>query len=199
MTKPSPAEDAGKATTFTRQARKAQIIAMTVELVAEKGYAGVSLSGIAERAGITKPAVLYHFSSKAAVVSAAYEQVLHELVAHVGAAVDAAAAEEGPSSYARSMIGHLSAHPRHARMIIEALSNQEGERDTSARWKPLAALVQEARRARGLAPDPDARTTALVVGGAIDAIVSEKLHDPDYDAEAAAEQLTDLIEAAYAR
>ena len=47
--------------TFTRRARKAQIIEMTIELVAEKGYAGTTLSGIAERSGITKAAVLYHF------------------------------------------------------------------------------------------------------------------------------------------
>ncbi|RRR98749.1 TetR/AcrR family transcriptional regulator [Glycomyces terrestris] len=177
--------------------RQAQIIEKTVELVAEKGYAGVSLAGIAERAGITKPAVLYHFPSKSAVVDAAYEHVLQELVSHVGAAVEAASAEDGPAAYAISMIEHLSVNRHHTRMIIEALGNSDAERDSAARWRPLAQLVQTARSARGLAPDPDSRTTALIVGGAIDSIVTEKLQDPDYDTGAAAARLAALIDATY--
>jgi AcrR family transcriptional regulator len=198
MPRTSKTSSDNESTTFTQRLRRAQIIEKTIELVAEKGYAGVSLSGIAERAGITKPAVLYHFPSKAAVVDAAYEQVLHELVAHVGAAVEAAAAADGPAAYASSMIEHLSVNRRHTRMIIEALSNSDAERDTAARWKPLAQLIQAARSARGLAPDPDSRTTALIIGGAIDSIVTEKLQDPGYDTAAAAAQLTALVNATYA-
>lgn len=198
MAEPSSSSAVGEAT-FIRRARRSQIIETTIDLVAEKGHAGVSLSGIAERIGITKPAVLYHFPSKNAVMWAAYEQVLHGLVTHVGDAVDAASAENGPSVYARSMIGYLSARPRHVRMITESLSVQEDERDTSARWGPLAQIIQQARRARGLEPDPDGRTTALIIGGAIDSIVSEKRYDPDYDAHSAAERLVGLIEAAYSQ
>ena len=77
----------GRDSTLTRRVRRAQLIEVTVELVADKGYAGVSLSGIAERAGITKPAVLYHFSSKAEIVNAAYEHVLSALTTQVATAV----------------------------------------------------------------------------------------------------------------
>src|SRR5690606_4747458 len=104
MPRTSTGSSEGESVTFTQRLRRAQIIEKTVELVAEKGYAGVSLSGIAERAGISKPAVLYHFSSKTAVVDAAYEHVLHELVARVGAAVEAAPAADGPAHNASSMI-----------------------------------------------------------------------------------------------
>lgn len=197
MSRTSTGSSEGESVTFTQRLRRAQIIEKTVELVAEKGYAGVSLSGIAERAGITKPAVLYHFSSKTAVVDAAYEHVLHELVERVGAAVEAAPAADGPAYYAGSMIEHLSVNRHHARMIIEALSNSDAESGTAARWKPLAQLVQAARSARGLVPDPDSRTTALIIGGAIDSIVAEKLQDPGYDTGAAAARLTALIDATY--
>jgi TetR/AcrR family transcriptional regulator len=198
MPKTSRPSSEDASATFIQRLRREQIITKTVELVAEKGYAGVSLSGIAERAGITKPAVLYHFPSKAAVVEAAYEQVLHELVSHVGAAVEASTPEDGPAAYASSMIGYLSANRHHTRMIVEALSNRDTERDSAARWKPLAQLLQAARDARGLDPDPDSRTTALIIGGAIDAIVTEKLHDPDYDTSAAAAQLAALVDTTYA-
>lgn len=196
---PKTTEAAGRGSrepTLTQQVRRAQLIDVTIELVADKGYAGVSLAGIAARAGITKPAVLYHFASKADVVRAAYEHVLASLTNEVAAAVEAAPPSGGPAAYVRSMIGHLGAHPSHTRMIIEALSHGEGERDTAARWRPLAEIIETARLARGLpsGDDEGTRTTALIIGGAIDAIVTERLHDPRYDTKAATEQFVGLIE-----
>lgn len=189
----------GDPTTLTRQARRAQLIEVTVQLVADRGYAGVSLGGIAERAGITKAAVLYHFPSKNDVVRAAYQHVITTLTDEVAAAVEAAPAADGPAAYARSMIGHLCARPRHTRMIIEALTQDDSAPDTAARWGPVARILEEARRARGLSPGRDNRTTALIIGGAIDSIVHEQLHDPDYDTTAATEQLVDLIEHTFLR
>ncbi|MCI2264946.1 TetR/AcrR family transcriptional regulator [Sediminivirga luteola] len=193
----STSDDAPETRTFTQRGRRAQIVDVTVQLVAEKGYAGISLSGIAERAGITKPAVLYHFRSKAAVVEAAYQEVLQRLVGRVGQAVEEAAADEGAAAYIRSMVAYLDENPTHTRMIIEALSNQDTELDTASRWRPLAELIEAARAARGLDPDPDARTTAIVVGGGIDGIVAEKLQDPEYDSAAAAEHLIRILEGAW--
>ncbi|GAA4926096.1 TetR/AcrR family transcriptional regulator [Nesterenkonia rhizosphaerae] len=185
--------DSGKAATFTQQARRDQIIDMTIALVDEKGYAGVSLSGIAERAGITKAAVLYHFSTKAAVVEAAYQHVLQLLVAHVGKAVDDAGPAQAPEAYVRSMLRHLRENRQHTRMMIEAMSGHEGRRDTSARWRPLAELIRAARAARGVDPHASARSAAVIIGGAIDSVLLECLNDPDFDGDAAADQLINLV------
>jgi AcrR family transcriptional regulator len=97
------------------------LIEVTVELVADRGFAGVALSGIAEHAGITKAAVLYHFPSKIAVVRAAHDHVLSASGGHV-AAVEA---EEAPAAYVRAVIGYLRDHPRHTRMITEALTHDD--------------------------------------------------------------------------
>ncbi|NDK30897.1 TetR/AcrR family transcriptional regulator [Nesterenkonia sp. Hz 6-5] len=182
---------------FTQRARRAQIIEETVQLVAEKGYSGATLSGIAQRAGISKPAVLHHFSTKGAVVEAAYHDVLQRLVDHVAKAVAAAPAEHGPAAYIREMIHYLATNPHHVRMIIESLSNQGGDRDSSARWRPLADIIASARTARRLDPNCQNRTTALIIGGAIDSIITEQLHDPDYDSATAAEHLIKLVETSY--
>lgn len=191
----------GREPTLTERARRAQLIDVTVEQVADHGYAGTSLARIAEGAGITKAAVLYHFPSKAAVVDAAYQHVLFALVDQVGAAVDAAGPAEAPAAYIRAMIGHLRDHPRHTRMIIEARIHADEQPATSARWQPLADLLAAAQRARGRAADSDAtlRTTAIIIGGAIDAIVAERLADPGYDTAAAADQLAALLEYVVAR
>ncbi|WP_460497557.1 TetR/AcrR family transcriptional regulator [Glycomyces tarimensis] len=182
--------------TLTERARRRQLIDVTIELVADRGYAGASLARIAERAGITKAAVLYHFPTKAAVVDAAHEHVLTALTDHVAAAVEAADAAEAPAAYIRGMVGHLHDHPRHTRMIVEAMSNGEGRYDPAERWRPLARLLGEAKDSLGARADLDLRTLAIIVGGAIDAIVAEQLGDPDYDTLAAADQLADLVRTA---
>ncbi|WP_017597568.1 TetR/AcrR family transcriptional regulator [Nocardiopsis lucentensis] len=182
--------------TLTERARRAQLIEATVELVADRGFAGVALSGIAERAGITKAAVLYHFPSKDAVVRAARDHVLSELAGHVAAEVEAAAPEGAPAAYVRSMVGYLREHPRHTRMITEALTHGGEGYEPAERWGPLAEIIDGARRARGAHAGRDTRTLAIIVGGAIDGIVAERLSDPEYDTAAAAEQLVDLIDAA---
>ncbi|SDU81130.1 DNA-binding transcriptional regulator, AcrR family [Jiangella alkaliphila] len=184
--------------TLTEQARRGQLIEITIELVAEKGYGGTSLARIAEAAGITKAAVLYHFPTKDALVEAAYEHVLVALTTEVGEAVEAADAAGGPGAYVRSMIGHLHEHPRHTRMIVEALVHGGADHAPEARWGPLAQLIEAAAEARA-GGEVDARTLAIIVGGGIDAIVSERLHDPRYDTRAAADLLTELLEAALSR
>ncbi|TCC27869.1 TetR/AcrR family transcriptional regulator [Kribbella speibonae] len=184
----------GRNLTFTEEARRAQLIDVTIELVAEHGYAASSLGRIAEKAGITKAGVLYHYRSKQALVEAAHEHVLSGLVATVGAAVEAAGPAEGPAAYIRSMIGHLRERPRHVRMIIEGITSGTSPADSEARWSVVAELVSAARAARGLPGELDARSAALLIGGGIDAIVSESLTDPSYDAPAAAELLVDVVE-----
>ncbi|WP_016700548.1 TetR/AcrR family transcriptional regulator [Actinoalloteichus spitiensis] len=196
MAKPPRDEDSSRSRplTLTEQARRTQLIEVTIGLVAERGYAGTSLSRIAEGAGITKAAVLYHFPSKDAVVSAAHEHVLTALTSHVAVAVEAVPPEGGPGAYVRAMIGHLREHPRHTRMIVEAMTQGDGDYDSSLRWRPLASLLAAARQARGVTSELDLRTLAITIGGAVDAIVAERLADDGYDTEAAADLLVSVVE-----
>ncbi|MFD2080606.1 DNA-binding transcriptional regulator, AcrR family [Actinopolymorpha cephalotaxi] len=191
------ADGDARALTLTERARRAQLIDITIDRVAEKGHAGTSLAGIAEAAGITKAAVLYHFATKETLVKAAYDQVLGALATDVAAATEAAGELAAPAAYVRSMIGHLHRHPRHTRMIVEAVSHGGAEHATQARWRPLAHLVDVAARARGGA-GVDSRTLAIIIGGAIDAIVTERLRDPGFDTAGAADRLAELVEAALA-
>lgn len=53
--------------------RKEEIILTTLELAAEKGLAGISMSMIADKIGIKKPSLYKHFSSKDEIVEAMYQ------------------------------------------------------------------------------------------------------------------------------
>ena len=50
--------------TFTEEARRGQIIACAIEVLAELGYAQTSFARIAERLGISKSVISYHFGGK---------------------------------------------------------------------------------------------------------------------------------------
>ncbi|MEU6131664.1 TetR family transcriptional regulator [Saccharopolyspora sp. NPDC047091] len=185
--------DPDREPTPTERVRREQLIDVTIDLIAANGHQGTSLAGIAAAAGITKAAVLYHFTAKDALVRAAHETVLAALDREVAAAVDAAGAADGPAAYVRATLGHLRDHPRHARLVVEADGIGGAERTPRERWTPLADIAAAAARARGTTVD--ARTAAIALGGAIDAILTERLHAPDYDTTEAAEQLAGMIRA----
>lgn len=58
---------------------KGEIRAVALELFVERGYDATSLREIAERLGITKAAVYYHFSSKEEIVRSLFEDHLSGL------------------------------------------------------------------------------------------------------------------------
>jgi AcrR family transcriptional regulator len=187
--------------TFIEQARRAQLVDATIDLVARHGYAGTSLARIAEAARISKATVLYHFPSKDAVVRAAYESVIGGLTAHVGAAVAPHTGAAAFEAYIRSLVSHLHERPERARLIAEAIGGDEEVTDSpgaQARWQTVADLVEAAKRAGDYRSDVDARVTAIAVNGAIDAIVAERMADPTFDTPAAAEQLIAMLRRALA-
>jgi TetR/AcrR family transcriptional regulator len=186
---------AGRPPTVAEQARRQQLVEATIGVIARHGYAGCSLQRIADAAGITKAAVIYHVATKDALIASAYEAVLAQLIGAVGAAVDAAPTPAAAvDAYVAGMAHHLVAHPEHLRMMVETLAETTpGAPSSASRWQPLAGLVIAAQRSGEFRPDLDPRTTALVVGGGLDAVLVEHLSDPTYDVARAIVALRELV------
>lgn len=193
----SGGSDEKRPRTFTERARREQLLEATVTQIAVRGYGGASLARIAEAAGISKAAVLYHVGSKDALVNAAYTHVLDTLVASVGAAVERADIVDRPAAYIRAMVVHLRDHPQHTGVLAEVGREKGVDHAREERWAPLAGLIEAAARARGTSDPggrtPDSRALAVLSGGAIDAIMSERLEDDDFDVEAAADLLISML------
>lgn len=182
--------------TFTEQARREQLLDVTIAQISSRGYGGASLSRIAEAAGITKAAVLYHFGSKDALVSAAHASVLDALVTSVGAAVEQAAVVDRPAAYIRAMVAHLRDHPQHTGVLAEVGREKGFDHAPAERWAPLAGLIGAAHEAAGTsraAGAVDSRALAVIIGGAIDGIVAERLADDAFDVGAAAQLLVAML------
>jgi AcrR family transcriptional regulator len=182
--------------TFTENARRDQLIAVTLDLVAEHGRRGLSLQRIADAAGISKAAVLYYFPSKDAVVAAAYGTVISDLVAHVGAAVEAAPdAATAIEAYLDSLLAHLAADARRARLLAEALGSDEApvaDAGPSAprRWEALSGLISTAQRDGTVRADADPRLSAIMLCGLVDAVVAASWENPTMRLEDSRPQVT---------
>ena len=183
--------------TFTEEARRRQIVDCTIELVAERGAAAASLSAIAARAGISKAAVLYHFTSKDAVLDATMRHVLTSYATAVGERVDAAVGpEEMLVAYLRGTLVYMRDHPAHVRVFVEGLVRDPelapGSPAQASRWQSVAGILEQGQQAGAFRPF-DARTLALMINGALDGVVAEWIGAPDLDLDAAAAELETAV------
>ncbi|GGU28330.1 TetR/AcrR family transcriptional regulator [Streptomyces violascens] len=193
--------------TFTEQARRRQLIEATIDSIATRGYPATSLAAIAEQAGVSKAAVLYHYASKDKLTEATLAHVLGRFMAYVTERVER---EDDPKAalvaYVRAMIGYQQANRRHVRVIVEMLLDDQGgtklktpgSHDTAGRWQGLAELLTKGQEA-GCFREFDTRTAALAIGGAIDGVIAHWLVHPELDLDAAAAELVTFTLLAVAR
>jgi AcrR family transcriptional regulator len=70
--------------------RRQQLFSVALRLFSERGYRTTTMDDIAEAAGVTKPLVYQHFSSKRALYLELVDSVAQELVTAIGRATTAA-------------------------------------------------------------------------------------------------------------
>jgi AcrR family transcriptional regulator len=99
--------------------RRQRLIDASIELFADHGYEATSVDDIARRAGITKPVVYDHFSSKEAIFIAALELIRDGLLAR-GAKVIAKETEPGGRLLAgiHVFFDFIEETPKSARVLI---------------------------------------------------------------------------------
>jgi AcrR family transcriptional regulator len=114
--------------------RRAEILVHATRLFAERGYEGASMGDLAERVGVRKASLFYHFASKEAL----YTEVLAELVDSVGGRIAQAVASEGSfvdrvDALSDAITTVLGEQPYAARIIIrEAMDWGPAMRETLA-------------------------------------------------------------------
>ncbi len=94
---------------------------------ARHGFDGARLEDVAERAGIRRASLLYHFESKAALYQAVVERVFAELESVVTAAMAAPGGfPQRFESVVRSFADFLEATPRFATLVLRELLDDRG-------------------------------------------------------------------------
>lgn len=186
-------------------ARRAQIIAATIELIAEHGYGSATFARIAEHAGLSSTRLIsYHFAGKSELMQAVLAQVYAEMAEHMTERMwDAGSSREALSTYIRSLVAFIADHPVQMRALMSVFLDfraedgarsygPDDERDTLA---PLQGLLRAGQQS-GEFRDFDVFVVASTIQRAIDGLPFLLLTVPDLDLTAYGEELVTLFDRA---
>ena len=195
----------GRKGSFIEEARRRQIIASAVEVIAEFGYGSASLARIARNAGISKGVISYHFDGKDELMS----QVVVQLYVSGAEYMTAQIAEaDGPHEqlmvYLQSNLDFIDDNRQFvaaAGEVVLNLRNAEGklkfvdENDQDTVLGPLADLL-EAGQKTGTFGDFDPRVMAMSIRDAIDGVATRVVHSANFDLPLFAQQMKRLFDVA---
>lgn len=180
-------------------------MAAAIDTIAEVGYGQASLMRIAERAGISKGVIVYHFDSKEDLVKEVVGEVLAKARDYAAPGLGAAAGgREKLRAYIDSNLGFMGQYRNHVIAIAEiarGARDQAGNRtfDASQLEAATAGLAQflAGFQADGeFRPDFDPRVMAETIRAAIDAVPRRMAANPGLDIDLYRRELADLFDLA---
>jgi AcrR family transcriptional regulator len=177
--------------TFTETARRAQIVAAAVGTIAELGYAQASLARIAERIGVSKGVISYHFARKEDLVREVVTDVLAKAAAYMRPRLEAESTQAGRLRAAiESNIAFMGEYRQHMVALFEIVVNTRGEggspQPTVARVvqggaAALRDLLASGQTAGEFRADFDPLVMATAIRAVIDAVPRRLAADPGFD------------------
>jgi AcrR family transcriptional regulator len=130
-----------------------QIRAAATQLFASVGYEGASLQAIAERVGVTKQTLLYHYPSKEALHRAVLEQVFAHFRQRLPQMLQAVTSGHGRfEALTRELAEFFEADPDRARLLLRELLDKPGDmrKLLSEHLRPWILLIaQYVRQGQG--------------------------------------------------
>jgi AcrR family transcriptional regulator len=183
--------------------RRAQLLGVARRLFARDGYRGASMESIAEAAGVTKPVLYQHFSSKRALYSALLANDLGRLTGELEAAFSQAESNEerlrqGFGAY----LAFVDRHEDAFRLLFtEALGlDADFQRQVAEFRRWVAGRVATIIAAEAGLDAPRARALAAAILGMAEGAVGWWLDERrPLDAEELADELTGLAWKGFAR
>lgn len=189
---------------FTGAARREQITRAAIEVLAEKGFASTSLSVIAERVGVSKGVLSYHFADKADLVLEVVSAVLASAATWMAPRIEGATSyRDALHRYISANVSFLAAHRVDILALTEVLANarvtpgvpETFELSQREAISALESLFADGQRA-GEFGDVPATILAMSLRATIDS-TSERLRaDGDFDLAAFEQNLIALFDRA---
>lgn len=195
-------ENESSGLTFLERARRTQIIECAIAALAEDGYAGATMARIAERAGVSKSVIVYHFGTKEHVFEQAAAEVFRVATEQVRPHLDAASDATGKlRAYLTARVDFLATHRAHMLALFEIWMNLRGpdgalrfgEADAEQTVDAIEALLRAGQRSGEFGPF-DPAVTAMAIRQAVDGVLLQLRHQPDLDLDHYAAELVALFE-----
>ena len=187
--------DAALSTPRTDTRSRVQKVAL--ELFAEQGYEKTSLREIAERLGVTKAALYYHFKSKEDIVHSFTDDYFAELDALLDWAKDQPRGDETRRELLDRYVGIVLASNEVFRFLEQNRASVQSHGGGQGAVRPRPRPARRARRRAG-GPDAPLRdrvraTTAVLSVGATCMFFLQQVDDRDKLRAIVLEMATDLI------
>jgi TetR/AcrR family transcriptional regulator, fatty acid metabolism regulator protein len=189
--------------TFIETARRAQIAAAAIDTIAEIGYAGASFARIAERVGISRGLISYHFVNKDDLIKQVVHEAAEQAVAYIRPRV--LAASTGPAmlrAYIESNLAFMRDHRNNVIAMIEISRSAEGRRIHSGDTAVINAVgalervLSESQTAGQFRPDFDPHVMAIAIRAAIEAASPRLALDPQFDMDHYASEIITVFDLA---
>lgn len=202
----TPAASSGPSARAGRQRlsadqRRGQVFAATADAIAATGYANVTLTEVARRAGIAKGLVWHYFSDR--------DDLMQQTLAHLGnvirdAVVDDLDVSAPAPDVVREVIRRTALLTRTHRaeldamaQIVQSLRTPDGQQRITVRAYDATYGEHQRLLARGQAEGTirpaDPRVMAVIYQGAIDAMIGYLQDHPEVDPEAEAQAVADVL------
>lgn len=189
--------------TVTTQARRAQILAATVAVIADQGYGRTSFARIAEQAGLSSTRFIsYHFAGKDELITAVVQHVVSAVGTHVGHRVQAETTATGRlRAYIESVVEFTDSHRAEMRallLIVLAGALPTGTDADQAVPGHLEAILRHGQ-ADGEFRDFDPAVMAMSIQRAVEGLPFALDSDPDLDCDHVSRELITLFDLATRR
>jgi len=191
--------------TFIETARRAQIVDAAIETIAEVGYARASLGRIAERAGISRGLISYHFAGKEELISEIVRALIEQSRAYMLPRITAESTGPGTvRAYIESNLAFIREHRNLLIAIVEIARHRIGEgtprrrldHDPDQAVSVLAQLLARFQKAGDLRTDFDPRSVAIAIRAAIDAAPARMSVDAQFDIDGYARDIVQVFDLA---
>lgn len=200
-----PENESRSQRSFIEEARRRQIIAAAVEVLAEFGFGGASLARIAERAGISKGVISYHFDGKDELMREVVMQLFVAGAEFMGPRLaEQRTATDTLRTFIATNLEFLKTERRFLAAMIEVVLNLRNADGTpvfrpsdgeDAMVAPVAEILREGQRS-GEFGDFDPVVMARLIRDSIDGAAGHTARDPAFDVDAHADQLVRIYLAA---
>lgn len=179
--------------TITEQARRSQIVAAAIEVIAEDGYRNASFAAIARRAGLSSTGLIsYHFAGKSDLMAQVAQEVIVAIGQHMTARMaGAASAADALETYIRASVEFVATRRRPMKALLEIFLNGGFRYEPGTDLvvlSPVEDILRTGQRA-GEFRAFDPRVMAAVIQRAIDGLPFLLETHPDLDLDSYASEL----------
>ncbi|MEU7635259.1 MULTISPECIES: TetR/AcrR family transcriptional regulator [unclassified Streptomyces] len=181
--------------------RRAQIITATVEELADRGYDGLTLTRVAERAGVSKGLIWHYFSGKDDLMESTAKATMTTIRGRIANSLDLT--EPVPDIMRAALRRAAALNVTHRveltalNSIVHNLRHPDGTpRLTFAAYEDTYQAQESLFRrgqAEGTLRDFDTRVMAVTYQGAIDMMLGYLRSNPDVDPDDYADRLADIL------